>query len=575
MIKFNKEGLLRDKKVLAGLVIVLGFFLINALLAVSYQNSFLPNSKVNNLDVSGMTVEQVASALQDSLATELTVAAIEGDESIDISLEELGYEIDQSQAIEELEEYRAHAVPLFGVLGGAGSGATIMAQIDDETLSASVGRLKIELDRDPFGQQIQVGEDGSVTLLDGTSGVDISIEDATETLAQAVRDGERSVILDALISEYDESARLKNADEAIARAEAILGDNVIIQGLQDDRVIDLNTRIQWIDISYEDDEAIVDIDASALNEFIESAASSVDSPVTETVITTFDSVVTETQEGVAGQVLDTDLLRSDIISALLSDSDRTVSAVISDQEPQVEYIRRYSDNEIGLQAKITDWVADTPGRYGVAIQQLDNGRWSGSANAETPFVAASTYKLFVIYAVLDKVETGEISLNDRIKTGMTVRQAIDDAIIYSGNESAIGLAEFYGGWDLVDIFIAENGFASTITDNYDALGFLDGDKMTTAIDLANFLERLNSGTLLNSENTTIMLNAMRQQIYRDGVNSGVNGEVASKVGFLEGFLHDAAIVYDNSTDYVMVILTDDSTWGDIADLAEVVDGHFN
>lgn len=46
--------------------------------------------------------------------------------------------------------------------------------------------------------------------------------------------------------------------------------------------------------------------------------------------------------------------------------------------------------------------------------------------------------------------------------------------------------------------------------------------------------------------------------------------MADKVGFLDGLLHDAAIVYSDKGDYSMVILTDGSSWDAIAEAASTI-----
>jgi beta-lactamase class A len=68
-----------------------------------------------------------------------------------------------------------------------------------------------------------------------------------------------------------------------------------------------------------------------------------------------------------------------------------------------------------------------------------------------------------------------------------------------------------------------------------------------------------------------MLGAMKRNIYRQGVPAGASGQVADKVGFLWGLLHDSAIVYSPSGTYVLVVLTDGSSWRAIADLTREIE----
>jgi beta-lactamase class A len=64
---------------------------------------------------------------------------------------------------------------------------------------------------------------------------------------------------------------------------------------------------------------------------------------------------------------------------------------------------------------------------------------------------------------------------------------------------------------------------------------------------------------------------MKANVYRKGIPAGVQGTVADKVGFMNGLLHDAAIVYSPKGTYVIAVMTDGSSWATIADLARQID----
>ena len=66
---------------------------------------------------------------------------------------------------------------------------------------------------------------------------------------------------------------------------------------------------------------------------------------------------------------------------------------------------------------------------------------------------------------------------------------------------------------------------------------------------------------------------MGDQVYRQGVHAGSDFTVADKVGFLDDLLHDAAIVTANESDYLIVILTDGSSWSAMSELTSLVEDH--
>jgi beta-lactamase class A len=95
---------------------------------------------------------------------------------------------------------------------------------------------------------------------------------------------------------------------------------------------------------------------------------------------------------------------------------------------------------------------------------------------------------------------------------------------------------------------------------------------TSAGDLATFLGSVYSGTIdINAENRSRLIDAMKRNVYRKGIPAGSSGTVADKVGFLDGLLHDASLVYSPKGDYVLVAMTDGSSWDKIAELTRKIE----
>ena len=116
----------------------------------------------------------------------------------------------------------------------------------------------------------------------------------------------------------------------------------------------------------------------------------------------------------------------------------------------------------------------------------------------------------------------------------------------------------------------------TLTNELKAIGlskssFLGSFPETTASDLTTFVGALQSGQLLNASSTTTLLNAMKRNVYRQGIPAGASGTVGDKVGFLDAFLHDAAVVYGSNGTYVLTIMTEGSSWANIAELTRQIE----
>lgn len=91
----------------------------------------------------------------------------------------------------------------------------------------------------------------------------------------------------------------------------------------------------------------------------------------------------------------------------------------------------------------------------------------------------------------------------------------------------------------------------------------------------SFLNRLLNANIVSDASKDKLLAVMKRQVYRLGVPSGVDVPVADKVGFLEGLLHDTAIVYGKEGTYLIAIYTDNSTWGAIADITNQVSAYLS
>jgi len=283
-----------------------------------------------------------------------------------------------------------------------------------------------------------------------------------------------------------------------------------------------------------------------------------------TTVTTRDFTELSRSVGVSGQALDTDTTRAGLIEQLRGKGDVTVVAV-KPVAPTVKYNRSYSPTDAGLSALMKNFAESHSGTYGVSMVELSGQKRRAEYNAGAQFTTASTYKLFVVYSALLRVENGSWKYSDQISGGRDLAQCIDDTIVKSDNPCA-------------EAMLRKAGF-SAVTNEAKALGATSTSFMgsngikSTARDEAVFMGALYSGQLLSQQaSRDRLINALKRNVYRKGVPAGVPGvAVANKVGFLDGLLHDAAIVYSPSGAYVLVILTDGSSWANIAELTKQIE----
>lgn len=112
-------------------------------------------------------------------------------------------------------------------------------------------------------------------------------------------------------------------------------------------------------------------------------------------------------------------------------------------------------------------------------------------NEDKVYTSASLYKLYVTYAVLNKVDKGELTLDTPMDAvGGTVASYITKTITLSANKTASALAELVT-WDYIEEFIHENGFTNTTFNLYQSGGVTyTGTLQTTASDVTKIINKL-------------------------------------------------------------------------------------
>ncbi|WP_432769330.1 MAG: class A beta-lactamase [Sphingopyxis sp.] len=128
----------------------------------------------------------------------------------------------------------------------------------------------------------------------------------------------------------------------------------------------------------------------------------------------------------------------------------------------------------GLNERIFQLWRTFPGKTGIAVQRID-GEWSVAQRGDELFPQQSVSKLWVVLTVLDAVDAGRISLDQRVRIGpedltlfhqplaarvqaqgsvtMSVRELIETAVTQSDNTANDSLLRTVGGPDAVRRFI--------------------------------------------------------------------------------------------------------------------------
>ncbi len=338
--------------------------------------------------------------------------------------------------------------------------------------------------------------------------------------------------------------------------------NVLIKAGNETVTVPQNELLSWLDFAAPDSGLAATVNAGRSAEFFTKQLTpkiSVKPGVSR--ITTLDFTVVDQVFGATGQTLDTDAMLAQLNKWLGGDT-TPLSAPAKPVAATKSYIRTYTKTDTGLAALLQQFAEAHSGTFGVSYAELSGAGRHAGYNDTRVFETASTYKLFVAYGALKRIESGQWHWSDQIDGGRDLTKCFDDMIVKSDNACAKAM-------------LTKIGY-STLTNELRAIGltkssFLGSYIQSTPADEAMFLGALQTGQLLSPSSTNTLLSAMKRNIYRQGIPAGASGTVADKVGFLYALLHDASIVYSPTGTYVLVIMTDGSSWGTIAELTRQIE----
>lgn len=354
------------------------------------------------------------------------------------------------------------------------------------------------------------------------------------------------------------AAQLKQAQTFIDRSLAIkLDDNTTKQ-------VEKSEIATWLTFTQEptSHDLSVDVSEEKVKAYLESIQGAVYIKPGTTVIFTVDGKQTNIQQGAAGRGVNKTATATAVRKQLMK-ADGTVAATLETLAPSITYSRSYTATQAGLQALLADIVHDK-GDYAIAVRTM-NGAVIASANGTKQYHPASTYKMYVGWAIIKQIAEGKLNWADPATGGKNVSQCFDVMIINSDNACGEWLGQKIG-WTNLNSMLKGIGLSCTN---------LSSAWYSCANDESLFLYKLQAGQLLPSDQADRLLSVMKKQVYRAGIPAGVGTAVADKVGFLDGRLHDAAIVYAPHGTYVLTIMTSGSSWSQIADAAKQINAQLN
>lgn len=356
----------------------------------------------------------------------------------------------------------------------------------------------------------------------------------------------------------------KDVEGKLKEAQALTERKVSLKLADTDYPVAKATLASWLVIAEDPNDKkklTVDVDTKPIRDYLAEMQKKIYVAPGVTTVRTTDGVETDRSEGSVGRGLNF-TTTAEALKKQLLDGDGVVTGELITLAPRVAYQRSYSATRAGLQALLNDIVKDK-GDYAISVRLSDGS--TVSANGTKRYHPASTYKMYVAYSFLKRIENGSIKWDDAATAGKNMSQCFDVMIINSDNTCAEWLGDKIG-WSNIQNEVRALGLANTST--------IRGAMYSTPDDETLFLHKLQYDTILNAPERDRLLDVMKRQVYRSGIPAGVRVPVADKVGFLDGKLHDAAIVYGSKT-YMLTIMSQGSSWAQIADAARQINEQIN
>jgi beta-lactamase class A len=356
-------------------------------------------------------------------------------------------------------------------------------------------------------------------------------------------------VLPPAINDKDALAKKKQVEESV-------GEGVVLNAMGQQISIPAKDFVTWLDFAAKDGKLVAMVSQDRSKEYIEkNVAPKVAVQPGVSKITTQDFTEISRVNGNPGQALNVPATLESLADVANGAVDAAAVAIVA-IPPREEYTRTYSPTDAGISALLANYAKDHSGTFGISLIELDGKKRRADYQGDKQFVTASTYKLFVAYSVLKRIDEGKMSWEAE-------GTCFNKMISQSDNACA-------------ENFLSRVGLG-TETREINALGLKnsnftkEGGPFTTANDLTLLLGMIATGQNFSSTGQARLISAMKANVYRQGIPTGASGPVADKVGFMDNLLHDAAIVYSPNGTYVLAVMTEGSSWATIADLARQID----
>lgn len=558
-------------------VFVLGLFVILNIVFLFYpSNRTLPFAKVANISVGNLTSQGVVNKFQ-SIESSLKVTIDTGETTQELNFNDLGITIDKEATAEiALQHRNKWYLPVASWWSNlSNQNSTPIFVVDEDKLEEVAEKLLKDFGEQSKNATVFINSLGQAEITTSKEGVKYNGDSIKSDITRQLGLSSQSIMLKPSV--VAPALTTQEAEDLAEAVNGLLATNLSISAKGQLFTPSRTEKASWLIIATNQDKSnfTYTINDGELSSYINYIANQVDEQTTPTVINIVDGVESSRIDGQNAEKLKIDESINTIRGVFLDTSATTATLATYTAQPELNYNYSYSPTNAGLFKLLEDWDRNNPGNFGVYVQELGGQGRIGSFNGNKHFVTASTYKMFLAFAVLQQVDQGSIDLSDPSGlSGWTVKECIEEMIRQSTNPCAVALGDDLG-WSNATNAVRAAGFSQTELNNFNG-GAIPGHKWSTPYDEAQFFAKLTSGQLLSSSSTSLLVGYLDTQVWKWGLTAGSPGSrVVEKVGWLSPYINNAGIVYSPNATYLVGIMSTGSSFGAIGSLAGELYNYFN
>lgn len=239
-----------------------------------------------------------------------------------------------------------------------------------------------------------------------------------------------------------------------------------------------------------------------------------------------------------------------------------------------------------LKAEIESAIDGIDGEWAVYLKNTETNEYI-SINSH-PMYSASLIKLFIMNAVYEKLELGELQKTDKIASLLQEMITVSDNDASNELVEILGNGDFDAGLEVENDCTARYGFSDTKQqcDLQDVRTHpAKGRNYTSVNDCGRLLEGICRKNLTSYTASEEMIDLLCGQQVKYKIPSGVPDDafVANKTGEMTGVQNDAAIIYSPNCLYILCIMSNELTADDagysainkIINISSMVYDYFN